>query len=95
MTKTAAPSSITVERPNERQLEALKVSHWPVWSKDPSTFAWHYDEREVCYFLEGDVIVKTGKGEVTIGPGDLVTFPQGLDCTWRVRQRVRKHYRLG
>ena len=95
MTKATERAPITVEQPDKKRLAELNVSNWPIWTKDPSTFAWHYDEPEMCYFLEGDVIVKTNHGEVTVGPGDLVTFPSGLDCTWQVRRRVRKHYRLG
>ena len=41
------------------------------------------------------VVVKTEEGEVSFGAGDLVTFPKGLDCTWRVKKAVRKHYFFG
>ena len=95
MPVTQVDSRITVERPREERLKALKMKSWPIWTKEPSTFEWHYDERETCYFLEGDVVVKTDKGEVALRPGDLVTFPKGLSCTWRVNKAVRKHYRFG
>ncbi len=32
---------------------------------------------------------------VTVGEGDLVTFPEGRECIWKVRELVRKHYQLG
>ncbi|MGM0476798.1 MAG: cupin domain-containing protein, partial [Pseudomonadota bacterium] len=32
---------------------------------------------------------------VTVGEGDLVTFPQGMDCTWHIHTDIRKHYRFG
>lgn len=86
---------ITVERPNDQRLKALNVSRWPIWTKEPTTFAWHYDDQETCYFLAGEVVVTTSDGDVTIQQGDLATFPKGLDCTWRVTQAVRKHYRFG
>ena len=92
-TKTAP--RITVEQPEAKRLEELRVKSWPIWTKEPSTFDWHYDEPEMCYFLAGEVTVKTADGSVTIRTGDLVTFPQGLSCTWRVTQAVRKHYRFG
>ena len=92
-TKTAA--GITVEQPEAKRLEELRVKRWPIWTKEPSTFDWHYDEPETCYFLAGEVTIKTSDGEVNIGKGDLVTFPQGLSCTWHVTQAVRKHYRFG
>lgn len=96
MSTTKAVSGIVVEKnPEPRRLEQMKVRTWGIWEKEPSTFDWYYDEPETCYFLEGDVIVKTPEGEVHIQKGDLVTFPKGLRCTWIVRQGVRKHYKFG
>jgi uncharacterized cupin superfamily protein len=45
--------------------------------------------------MEGDVTVRTREGEVSFGPGDLVTFPEGLSCEWHVKKPVKKHYRFG
>ena len=95
MAASPTVSNILIEQPDAQALRERKVSGWPIWTKEPSAFEWHYDEPETCYFLEGDVVVKTGAGEVRIGKGDLVTFPKGLDCTWEVKQAVRKHYRFG
>jgi uncharacterized protein len=76
------------------QLEEMK--QWPIWTKEVSTFPWSYDESETCYFLEGDVVVTPDGGDpVTMGKGDRVTFPEGMTCTWKVRQPVRKHYKFG
>jgi len=87
---------ITVKKSAQpKLLDEMGVRTWPIWTKEPSTFDWHYDEQEVCYFLEGDVTVKTSGGEVSFGKGDLVTFPKGLSCTWHIKQAVRKHYRFG
>jgi uncharacterized protein len=61
-----------------------------------SEFPWHYDEQEVCYFLEGEVTVTPeGGNPVKIGKGDLVTFPAGMSCVWNVYKPVRKHYKFG
>ena len=69
---------------------------WPVWHKGVSEFPWTYGEQETCYFLDGEVTVVPSTGEpVTMGKGDLVTFPTGLSCTWQVTRPVRKHYRFG
>jgi len=82
--------------PTEERLARLEVRTWPIWTKEPSTFPWTYDEPETCLFLEGDVIVTPEGGDpVHVGKGDLVTFPAGMSCTWEVRQAVRKHYRFG
>lgn len=81
--------------PAAERLDGLGIKNWPVWEKEASVFDWHYDEQEICYFLEGEVTVRTGKSEVSFGAGDLVTFPKGLDCTWEIKKAVRKHYRFG
>jgi uncharacterized protein len=82
--------------PNRTHLDKLEVASWPIWEKEVSEFPWHYDEQEICYLLEGDVIVTPAGGEpVRFGKGDLVTFPVGLSCTWKVLKPVRKHYRFG
>ena len=88
---------IRVEKPAPEQLQKLGVEQWPVWTKEKSRFDWHYDEPEVCYLLAGRVRVTPtdGGAPVEFGTGDLVTFPQGLSCTWEVIEPVRKHYRFG
>ncbi|MEJ2508549.1 MAG: cupin domain-containing protein [Gammaproteobacteria bacterium] len=90
-------NDIAIEhQPDEQRLGGLGVRDWPIWTKEVSTFPWHYDDSETCYFLEGDVVVTPAGGEpVAMGKGDLVTFPAGMDCTWEVRSPVRKHYRFG
>jgi hypothetical protein len=86
---------VLVEKPTSEKLEALGALSWPIWTKEISTFDWFYDEKEICYFLEGEVIVKTPNGEVAFGKGDLVMFPQGLKCVWNIKKAVRKHYKFG
>jgi len=84
---------IEVRKPTPEELQSLGVSGWPIWEKEESSFDWHYDEKETCYFLEGEVEVETTEGEkVSIGKGDLVSFPQGLSCRWHIKKKVRKHY---
>ncbi|MEI7751275.1 MAG: cupin domain-containing protein [Candidatus Omnitrophota bacterium] len=90
-----AALKVLVEKSTEQKLNDLKVKTWPVWTKEASSFDWYYDEQEICYFLEGEVTVKTPDGEVAFGKGDLVTFPQGLKCVWNVKKAVRKHYKFG
>ena len=84
---------IRVERPDDRRLRAMGVFRWPVWEKEESEFPWEYDMEEVCYILEGRATVTPREGEpVTITPGDLVTFPQGMKCRWSITEAIRKHY---
>ncbi len=90
-------ADIKIERnPDKTRLDALGVTTWGVWTKEISKFPWTYDERETCFFLDGEVIVTPdGGAPVKIGKGDLVTFPAGMACVWDVRAPVRKHYKFG
>lgn len=75
--------------------DALGVKSWPVWEKGISEFPWTYETQETCYFLAGEVTVTPAQGEpVTLRAGDLAVFPKGLQCTWKITQPVRKHYRF-
>ncbi|MGQ9689393.1 MAG: cupin domain-containing protein [Desulfobaccales bacterium] len=89
-------SGIKVEKnPDQARLNALGVFRWPIWTKEVADFPWTYDDEEICYFLEGEVTVTPEGGEpVTVGKGDLVTFPRGLSCRWRITRPVRKHYHI-
>ena len=83
-------------QPSQSRLDSLGVSSWGIWTKEVSKFPWTYDECEVCYILEGDVIVTPdGGAPVRFGQGDLVTFPAGMSCTWDIRSAVCKHYKFG
>jgi uncharacterized cupin superfamily protein len=87
-------NSIEIERnPSEEKLTELGVRNWPIWSADVSEFPWSYDATETCYVLEGRVTVTPDGGEpVEIEAGDLVTFPKGMSCTWKIIAGIRKHY---
>ena len=89
--------SIVIEHnPSEEQLEQRGIFGWPIWEKEESEFPWHYDAQETCYLLEGQVTVTPESGPaVTFGAGDLVVFPAGLTCTWKITEPVRKHYTFG
>ncbi len=90
-------SKVKVEKnPAPARLQELGVTRWPIWTKEASEFPWTYDEQETCYLLEGEMTVTCAGGETaSFGAGDLVTFPEGLSCTWKISKDVRKHYRFG
>ncbi|GAB4367393.1 MAG: cupin domain-containing protein [Calditrichia bacterium] len=84
------------KNPSESKLNELGVKNWPIWEKEVSEFPWHYDQTETCFILEGKVIVTPEKGDpVEIEAGDLVTFPRGMSCTWKILKPIRKHYTFG
>lgn len=84
---------IEVRKPSADEAAAMKKL--PTWSCPPSEFDWQYSDKETCLLLEGDVTVTYDGGEVSFGSGDLVVFPEGLSCVWKVRKAVRKHYKFG
>ena len=89
-------SEIKIEKPDAEKLEEMGVNSWPIWEKEASRFDWSYDETETCYILEGKARVEPKSGEaVEFGPGDLVTFPKGMNCVWEISSPIRKHYKFG
>ena len=94
---TQQTTGIKIERqPGQERLNQLGVSTWSIWTKEVSEFPWTYDVQETCYFLEGDAVVTPDGGKpVAMGKGDLVTFPTGMSCTWKIRRDVKKHYQFG
>lgn len=87
-------SKITIEhQPAQDRLEALGVSGWETWEAEVSKFEINFDETEVAYILEGEIIVTPkGGSPVRIVPGDLVSFHAGLDSDWEVVKPLRKHW---
>ena len=90
-------ANIKIERnPDDKRLREMGISGWPIWTKEASEFPWTYDDQETCYFIEGDVVVTPeGWDPVEMQKGDLVTFPAGMSCTWKIRKDVKKYYKLG
>jgi len=87
---------VVTHNPSAELIDKLGCHSWPIWQKEPSMFPWGYQEKETCLILDGKVTITPKNGEpVTFGQGDLVVFPQGLECTWDVRETVRKHYKFG
>lgn len=87
---------IKIEKPTEGKLDKEKVFSWPIWEKEVSRFNWYYDEKETCYFIEGEAEVITEDGrKYIIKKGDWVEFPKGLKCIWEVKKPVKKYYKMG
>lgn len=95
MNNTSTEISV-LPQPSQAKLNDMGVFNWSVWEKEASEFPWTYDDAETCYFLEGDAVVTPDGGEsVSMGKGDLVTFPAGMSCTWKIIKAVKKHYIFG
>ena len=82
-----------VKKPSNQ--EKIEATSWPVWEKEESTFPWQYDEKETCLILKGKATVICPEGAVEFGEGDYVIFPVGLNCTWTIKAKIKKHYKFG
>ena len=83
--------------PAEAELANIKGS-WGTWGCGVSEFPWSYSDDETAYLLEGEVTVTPDDKSlpaVTIKAGDLVKFPKGMSCTWKVTKAINKHYNFG
>lgn len=50
---------------------------------------WYYDEKTACLILEGKAVVDHYGEKLTVEAGDLVTFPQGVQCQWKIMEPLR------
>jgi uncharacterized protein len=87
--------TVDVQKPTTETLKKLNVESWPIWTCEASEFDWHYDEKETCYILEGEVEVTFKEGKASFHKGDLVVFSEGLSCKWKIIKAVKKHYKFG
>jgi uncharacterized cupin superfamily protein len=85
---------IIIKKPSEDEIAQAKT--FPIWECGVSEFDWDYTQTETCYILQGQVIVKDrpGDNKVSFSAGDMVIFPNGLSCVWKVKSPVRKHYKF-
>ena len=82
-----------VRKPTEK--ETKEAESWPIWEKEESEFPWECDVQETCLILEGKAVVKTPDENIEFEAGDYVVFPEGLICTWEIKQKIKKHYKFG
>ena len=68
------------------------IFEWPIWEKEVSVFNWEYDSDEHCYIIEGEVDIETSEGKYTLSVGDYVVFKRGLQCVWKIKKAIKKHY---
>ena len=85
---------IQVRKPTEAEIK--EADNWGEWEKEVSEFPWQYNEKETCYILQGKATATPNGGEpVSFGQGDLVTFPDGAKCVWKIEEPIKKKYNLG
>jgi len=84
---------IIVRKPTENEIVVMSKN--PTWECGVSEFDWHYDSKETCILLNGEVTVEYDGKSISFGAGDFVMFPEGLSCVWKVTKPVKKHYVFG
>ena len=69
------------------------AENWDTWEKEESEFPWIYNATEICLILNGSATVTDTQGtKLHFEKGDLVTFPKGLECRWKIHKRIEKRY---
>mmetsp|Transcript_16559 Transcript_16559/g.33883 ORF Transcript_16559/g.33883 Transcript_16559/m.33883 type:complete len:160 (+) Transcript_16559:198-677(+) len=86
-----------VPRANNTIVDQLGCRSWGTWGCEVSVFPWTYDDDEICWVLQGDVIVtcKATGDTMRVQAGDVAFFPKGMSCTWNVSSPIRKHFCFG
>ena len=80
-----------VEKPTGKKLREMKVETWSSWEHGRDEFDWYYPQTEKFYVREGKAEVITETGQIVrFSAGDLVTFPRGIKCTWRITEPIKK-----
>lgn len=92
---TLRMSAIAVRKATDEDFAKLQIKSWATWGCTVSKFPWTYSDTETCYVIKGKVVVTPAKGEpVSIEQGDIATFPEGMSCTWDVKEDLLKHYKF-
>ena len=84
---------MNIRKPTDEEKEM--ATSWPVWEKEPSAFDWSYDSPETCLIISGRAEISHTGGKSEIAAGDWVEFPAGMNCTWKITEKIKKHYKFG
>ena len=89
-----------VKAATDAQMKEMDVTAWPTWTtvgsekyqvgkKAPTKV---YDTNELSYIISGEMDIIHGDTTTTVKAGDFVTFPEGFECNWFVREEITKHW---
>ncbi|MHA2297916.1 MAG: cupin domain-containing protein [Candidatus Hodarchaeales archaeon] len=76
----------------ELEKQGIDISNWSPWDCEPSEFDWEYSGTETAFVFEGDVEVTADGKTTVIKGGNLVQFPDGMKCRWKVNKTIKKVY---
>jgi uncharacterized cupin superfamily protein len=94
-TQPITPSWVLTGSPVSRTKSVARSYDWTenivVWDCTAGRFQWHYSQDETAVVISGEAFILNEQGEERrLGPGDVVFFPAGTSCTWRVPDSIRK-----
>jgi len=66
-----------------------------IFVAQPSRFRYTFEADETIYVIEGRVTVSLDHGDsVTLGPGQIASFPSGAQATWQITEPLREFFVL-
>jgi hypothetical protein len=73
----------------------IKARAWETWECEPSVFPWKYHGNEECLIMEGRAVITDQQGNaLSISENDYVHFKKGLECEWKVIEKISKKYKI-
>lgn len=64
-----------------------------IWQGEPGSHKVNYTEEEVCFLLQGKVIVHDNDGgAITLNKGDMFAIPAGFSGVWETVETAKKLY---
>jgi uncharacterized protein len=64
-----------------------------IWEGEPGSHKVSYTEEEVCYLLEGEVVVADEDGnQIVLMKGDMFAIPAGFSGVWTTIEKAKKLY---
>jgi uncharacterized protein len=85
-------TEVEIRKPTETEI--IECQNWSIWEKEVSEFPWEYNTTERCYILDGKADIITDNKTYSFKKGDFVIFHEGLKCRWKIKERIKKHYKF-
>ncbi len=64
-----------------------------IWEGEPGSHKVSYTEEEVCYLLEGEVVIADEDGnQIVLMKGDMFAIPAGFSGVWTTIEKAKKLY---
>lgn len=64
-----------------------------IWQGEPGSHSVNYSEEEVCFLLQGKVVIHDQHGEsITLSKGDMFAIPAGFSGVWQTVETAKKLY---